>query len=83
MNNIIHRGTLTKDKLKALFEEHFTIINEDKRYNPSKNEKAISIIQQEDGNWIGEAQKFGRVVTVRTNDPQIVLLGLLTHSGQQ
>lgn len=50
--------------------------------DPNINEKAISIIQQDDGNWIGSMQKFGKVVTARTNDPQTVLQALLTHNGQ-
>lgn len=49
--------------------------------NPEKNPKAISIIQEEDGNWRGKMQKNGKVVEVRTNDPQTVLLGLLTNDS--
>lgn len=48
-------------------------------YNPEKNEKAISIIQQSDGNWIGKTQKFGKLVESRSNDPQTVLMELITH----
>lgn len=55
----------------------------DAQFNPAKNPKVIAIIQQEDGNYKGYTQKFGKVITVRTNDPQTVLLELLTHSGEE
>jgi hypothetical protein len=48
-------------------------------HDPYKNPKAISLIQQKDGNWRGWAQKNGKIVTSRTNDPQTVLLELITH----
>lgn len=47
--------------------------------DPEKNDKAISIIQGKDGNWKGKIQKNGKLIEVRTNDPQTVLLELLTH----
>lgn len=48
-------------------------------YNPFKNPKAISIIQQADGNWIGEMNKNGNVVSSRQGDPSSVLAALITH----
>lgn len=48
-------------------------------YNPFHNPKAISIIQQKDGNWIGEMNKNGNVVSSRQGDPQTVLTMLITH----
>lgn len=48
-------------------------------YNPFKNPKAISIIQQPDGNWIGEMNKNGNVVSSREGDPNSVLSALITH----
>lgn len=48
-------------------------------YDPSKNHDAISIIKQTDGNWIGTAWKFGRVVTAREIKPEDVLVKLMTH----
>lgn len=48
-------------------------------FNPEKNEKAISIIRQEDGNFKGWMQKDGKMIEVRQYDPQIVLQMLLTH----
>jgi hypothetical protein len=50
-------------------------------YDPEVNEKAISIIQQEDGNWIGKMKKFGKVVSSRQGDPMTVLQELITHNG--
>lgn len=50
-------------------------------HNPHKNDKAISIIQQEDGNWMGWMSRFGKVVEVRDVGPEIVLKQLLTHGG--
>lgn len=51
----------------------------DSIYNPFHNAKAISIIQQPDGNWIGEMNKGGNVVSSRQGDPQTVLTMLITH----
>lgn len=51
-------------------------------YDPNTNEKAISIIQQEDGNWKGWMQRFGKVVEVRDISPEVVLQRLLTHGGE-
>lgn len=48
-------------------------------HNPEKNPKAVSIIQQEDGNWKGFMNKNGKVVEARDYDPQMVLQALLTH----
>lgn len=55
-------------------------MKEDKHYNPSKNPKAISLILQEDGNWIGTANKHGKVVEVRAGDPNTVLQMIITHA---
>jgi hypothetical protein len=52
-------------------------------FDPNKNDKVISIIQQEDGNWKGYAQKFGKLIEVRDVDPQIVIIRLLTHDGRE
>lgn len=49
-------------------------------YNPSKNPKAISLIEQEDGNWKGEAFRYGKLVEVRAGDPNTVLTMLITHA---
>lgn len=55
---------------------------EQPNYNPEENPKAISIIQQEDGNWKGYMQKFDKLIVVRDYDPQIVLQKLLTSDGK-
>ncbi len=54
---------------------------EEIEYNPHKNPKAISLIQQEDGNWIGTAQKYSQVITVREGKPEDCLVKLITHDG--
>lgn len=82
MSDIVYRGTLTKDKLKTLFEEYFHVKSDSDTYNPHINQKAISIILQEDGNWKGEMFKFGRIIKARTNDPQTVLTALITGQGE-
>ena len=48
-------------------------------HDPNKNSKAISIIQQEDGNWKGWMQKHGKIVEAREIKPEDVLYKLLTH----
>jgi len=58
------------------------IKKEDKEYDPTKNPNAISIIKQPDGNYKGWTQRNGKLIEIRTNDPQTVLLGLLTASGE-
>lgn len=52
----------------------------DSDYNPHKNPKAISLIQQPDGNWKGFMQRFDKVVEVREIKPEDCLIKLLTHS---
>lgn len=54
----------------------------DIEFSPEVNPKAISIIQQEDGNWKGYIQKSNKVIIVRQYDPTIVLQMLLTHTGE-
>lgn len=50
---------------------------------PVKNPKAILIVQQDDGNWRGFAQKNGKLVQTRQGDPGTVLQMLITHDGTQ
>lgn len=52
---------------------------EDDKYNPAKNINAISLIKQEDGNWVGWMWKNGAIIEVREVGPETVLLKLLTH----
>lgn len=54
----------------------------DAEFNPSKNPKAISIVQQEDGNYKGYAFKFGKIITVREVKPEDALVMLITHNGE-
>lgn len=39
----------------------------------------IKIALQPDGNWIGEMIKNGKRIDARANDPQIVVLMLITQ----
>lgn len=76
---VIYRGTLTKEKLKELAKIHLGFGDNDAQFNPSKNPKAISVIQQEDGNYIGSMWKIDHFVEVRQGDPNTVLSLLITH----
>ncbi len=78
---IIFRGTLTKDKLLQLASEHLQYKGDDSVYNPEKNPDAISLTKQKDGNWIGKANKYGKVIDFRDTGPETVLKGLITHAG--
>lgn len=78
---IIHRGTLTLQKLKELSAQHLQVKDNRDTFNPAKNNKAISIIEQSDGNFKGEAFRNGKLVEIRAGDPNSVLLGLMTHNG--
>jgi hypothetical protein len=49
-------------------------------FDPNKDPNVISIIKQEDGNYIGYMNKNGSLITVRQSDPQIVLTYLITHA---
>lgn len=51
-------------------------------FDPSTNPKAISIIEQPDGNWMGWTQRFGKLIEVREISPNDCLVKLLTHDGQ-
>jgi hypothetical protein len=50
-------------------------------FSPYTNDRAISLIRQDDGNWVGYISKFGKVVKVRQGDPTTVLQLLITHNG--
>lgn len=48
--------------------------------DPELNDKAISIIQREDGNWKGKMKKNGKIIEVAAGKPEDVLQLLITHS---
>ena len=58
---------LTPDELKKVV------------WNPQRNEDAIVIIKQPDGNFRGFMQKNGAFIQVRQGDPNTVLNLLITH----
>ncbi len=47
--------------------------------NPIKNNDAIVLIKQEDGNWRGFMNKNGKLVQERQGDPNTVLAMLITQ----
>lgn len=49
-------------------------------WNPTRDDKVISIIRQKDGNYRGFMQKNGKLVQVRQGDPNTVLSLLLTSN---
>ncbi len=48
-------------------------------WNPMRNENAITIVKDRDGNYRGFMQKNGQFVQVRQGDPNTVLQLLITH----
>ncbi len=76
---IIHRGTLTIEKLKELCLEHLEIKSDSDMYNPAKGEGIISLRKQEDGNWKGTMLRNGTLLESREQDPQYALQALMTH----
>jgi hypothetical protein len=51
-------------------------------YNPETNPNVISIVRQEDGNYKGYTQKFGKLVEVREVKPEDCVVKLITHGGE-
>lgn len=48
-------------------------------FNPRDNAKIILLEEQADGNWVGIAQRNGKLVSVREGMPEHALTKLLTH----
>ncbi len=72
-----------QDKSKRLLinmDEPIAFFNSEE-HDPSKNAKAISLIQQPDGNWKGYGNRFGKLIVVREMSPNDCLVKLLTHDG--
>lgn len=80
MSKIIHRGTLTLEKLKELCLEHLELKSDSDTYNPALNPAAISLLRKEDGHWTATMQKEGKLLTTRELIPEHALQKLLTHS---
>jgi hypothetical protein len=55
---------------------------EDKEFNPEINPNVIVIEKQEDGNYKGWMQKYGKVIEAREIKPEDVLVKLLTNDGK-
>lgn len=76
---IIHRGTLTLEKLEQLAANHLGYKKGDSSFHPAINPNVISLVRQEDGNYKGYCQKNGKFLEVREQDPNTALVALLTH----
>ena len=48
-------------------------------FSPVINSNVITLVRQEDGNYIGYAQKNGDFIQVRDRDPESVLVAIITH----
>lgn len=85
---IIHRGTLTLEKLKELADYHLpkpevTAPVAVENPIPRVDEGVFSIRRDDDGNFSGMTKKFGAFIQVRDISPEAVLQRLLTHDGKQ
>lgn len=77
---IIHEGPITLEILKELVAKHLKLKDDSSMFNPVKNNKAIAIIAQDDGNWKGFAFRNGKEIEVRAGDPNTALNMIITHS---
>lgn len=85
---IIHRGTLTLEKLKELADIHLpkpevtAPVAVEPQPIPRVDEGVFSIRRDDDGNFSGMTKKFGAFIQVRDVSPEAVLQRLLTHDGR-
>ena len=77
MDNLNPENLTPAEEIKKAEEIQGT---KDQEFNPYKNDKAISIIQQADGNFRGWAQKNGKMIDVREIKPEDCLGQLLTSA---
>ena len=52
---------------------------EDSHFNPAKNDKVISIVEQADGNFKIYGQRNGKMIEIREGKPQDALEVFLTY----
>lgn len=78
-SKVIHRGTLTIDKLKELCYEHLELKSESDEWSPKLHKEVITIIRQPDGHFKGFTQIGGVWVESREVAPEHALQALLTH----
>lgn len=86
MTEIIHRGTLTLEKLKELSKIHLSQKPEYKKeielmeaQANTPTDDSFTVTKQKDGNWKGATKKNGKTIEIRDIDPNTVLTRLLTH----
>lgn len=80
MDNLNEKDLTPAEELKKAEEQAGIPIGyaEDHYFNPVKNNLAISIIQQGDGNWKLYGQKNGRMYEIRAIKPEDCLAEYLT-----
>lgn len=67
--------------MQEMHHQHAQGTRNHMNYDPAENENVIALVRQDDGNWKGFAQKFGKLVEVREAKPEDALVKLLTHGG--
>lgn len=78
MAKIVHRGTLTIEKLKELCYEHLDLKSDSDEWNPKLDPNIITLKKQDDGNWKGYTIKNGILIESREQMPEHALLKLQT-----
>lgn len=78
-SKVIHRGTLTIEKLKELCLEHLDIKSDSDQWNPHLHPNTISLKRNEDGSWEGHMIKNNKNIQSREVAPEHALQRLLTH----
>jgi hypothetical protein len=76
MNNLNPENLTPAEEIKKTEEQQG--IGE-QEFDPYKNPKAISIIEQGDGNWKLFAQKNGKMIEIRSGKPQDAVGEFIIH----
>jgi hypothetical protein len=76
MDNLNEQGLTSAEAIKKMEELQGT---GEQEFNPYKNPKAISIIEQADGNWKLWGQKNGKMVEIRSGKPQDAVGEFIIH----
>jgi hypothetical protein len=76
MDNLNEQGLTPAEAVKKMEEQQGT---GEQEFDPYKNPKAISIIEQADGNFKLFAQKNGKMVEIRSGKPQDAVGEFIIH----
>ncbi len=76
MDNLNEKELTADEAIKKMEEQQGT---SEQEFNPYKNPKAISIIEQPDGNYKLFAQKHGKMVEIRSGTPETAVAEFITH----